>query len=401
MNKKITCVLLLASLHLLIACNTLQETSKTVPTEIITETPPSINISKSVTTYTLQKNKQVKEKLSFQDRRDFDQAEKGFMATRVDPVIKTATGAIATDLRWFDFLDQAAPSTVNPSLWRQSQLNKKHGLFKVTEGIYQVRGFDLANMTVVATNEGWIVIDPLTTEAVARAAMDLVDEHLGKKPIKAVIITHSHLDHYGGIKGIVTQKEVAEKGIEIIAPEGFYESAISENIIAGNAMKRRAMYMFGIMLPIDTTGFMGNGLGQKLSSGQNGILQPTITINETGQQVNIDGIDLVFQNTPEAEAPAECMFYFPQYKAFCQAEEINHNLHNLYTLRGAEVRKGLKWAKYIDESIQLFGDKVDVSFGSHHWPTWGKEDILELWTCLLYTSPSPRDATLSRMPSSA
>ena len=380
MNKKISYFLLVATLQMLVACNTLQEIPKAVPTEIATETPPPISISKTASSYTNQANAKVKEALNFQDRKDFDNAEKGFIATREDPIIKTSTGAIATDLRWFNFLDQAAPSTVNPSLWRQSQLNKKHGLFKVVDGIYQIRGFDLANMTVVATKEGWIVIDPLTTEAVARAAMELVDKHLGKKPVKAVIITHSHLDHYGGIKGIVSQKEVEEKGIEIIAPEGFYESAISENIIAGNAMKRRAMYMFGILLPIDTLGFMGNGLGQKLSSGKNGILQPTITITETGQQVTIDGIDIVFQNTPEAEAPAECMFYFPQYKAFCQAEEINHNLHNLYTLRGAEVRNGLKWAQYIDQSIQLFGDKSDVSFGSHHWPTWGKADILELWT---------------------
>ncbi len=324
-------------------------------------------------------HQQVLVELPFENTKDFESAAKGFIATRKDPVIKNPDGSLAMDLSWFDFLQKDAPSTVNPSLWRQSQLNQKHGLYEVTEGIYQVRGFDLANMTVVATDNGWIVIDPLTTEAVARAAMDLINEQLGKKPVKAVLITHSHIDHFGGIKGVVTEQEV-KAGVEIIAPEGFYEHSISENIIGGNAMKRRATYMFGHLLPTDTTGMIGNGLGQKVSAGKVGILKPTINITETGQKVTIDGIEMIFQNTPEAEAPSECMFYFPKYKAFCQAEEINHNLHNLYTLRGAQVRNGSKWAKYIDETIQLFGDKTVVSFGSHHWPTWGKEDILELWT---------------------
>lgn len=344
----------------------------------------SCSSEKSTTTITSSQlveatHQQILETLPFDDTRDFERADKGFIATRKDPVIKNPNGSVATDLSWFDFLKKDAPATVNPSLWRQSQLNRKHGLYEVTEGIYQVRGFDLANMTVVATDNGWIVIDPLTTEAVARAAMDLVEEHLGKKPIKAVLITHSHADHFGGIQGIISEADI-KAGVEVIAPEGFYEHSISENIIGGNAMKRRAMYMFGHLLPMDTTGFIGNGLGQKLSAGMLGILQPTITINQTGQKVTIDGLEMVFQNTPDAEAPAECMFYFPKYKAFCQAEEINHNLHNLYTLRGAQVRNGSKWAKYIDETIQLFGDKTAVSFGSHHWPTWGKTDILELWT---------------------
>jgi len=317
--------------------------------------------------------------LPFEDKSDFERAEEGFISTLSDPKIYNDDGTIGMDLSWFNFLDQEAPSTVNPSLWRQSQLNRKHGLFKVTEGIYQVRGFDLANMTVVATDEGWIVIDPLTTVGVAKAAMKLVDDQLGKKPVKAIIITHSHIDHFGGMKGIANEAEISEKGIEIIAPEGFFEHSISENVIGGNGMKRRATYMFGHLLPTDSLGMIGNGLGQKVSSGKVSILKPTITITETGQTINIDGLDIIFQNTPEAEAPAECMFYFPKYKAFCQAEEINHTLHNLYTLRGAQVRNGLKWSKYIDQTIQLFGDEVEVSFGSHHWPTWGREEILELW----------------------
>ena len=325
-------------------------------------------------------HQQVLKDLPFKDTKDFERAKKGFIATRENPEIKDAAGNVIMNLSWFDFMKGPAPKTVNPSLWRQGQLNRMHGLYQVSEGIYQVRGFDLANMTLVATANGWIVIDPLTTSEVARAAMELADLHLGKKPIKAVIITHSHIDHFGGMKGIVTQEEIENEGIEIIAPEGFYESAISENIMAGNAMSRRAMYMFGALLPIDSTGFVGSGLGQSVSLGTTGILKPTITINKTGQRVTIDGIEMIFQNTPGAEAPAECMFYFPKYKAFCQAEEINHTLHNLYTLRGAKVRNGLKWAKYIDESIQLFGKEANISFGSHHWPTWGNEEILELWT---------------------
>lgn len=360
-SKHISCLCLLVSSFLL-SCNSEPSTTSTTS-------------SQSVETV----HQQILAELPFDDTRDFERADKGFIATRKDPIIKNPDGSVAMDLSWFDFLKKDAPATVNPSLWRQSQLNRKHGLYEVTEGIYQVRGFDLANMTVVATNNGWIVIDPLTTEAVAKAAMDLVAEHLGKKPVKAVLITHSHADHFGGIQGIISESDV-KAGVEVIAPEGFYEHSISENIIGGNAMKRRAMYMFGHLLPMDTTGFIGNGLGQKLSAGMLGILQPTITINQTGQKVTIDGLEMVFQNTPEAEAPAECMFYFPKYQAFCQAEEINHNLHNLYTLRGAQVRNGSKWAKYIDETIQLFGEKTAVSFGSHHWPTWGKTDILELWT---------------------
>jgi len=357
--------LLVTITSFLLSCNTNENTTK----------PIKIAPFQSVEAT----HQQVLTELPFENTKDFERADKGFIGTRKDPVIKNADGSLAMDLSWFDFLKKEAPSTVNPSLWRQSQLNRKHGLYEVTEGIYQVRGFDLANMTVVATDNGWVVIDPLTTEAVARAAMDLVNEKLGKKPVKAVLITHSHIDHFGGIKGVVTEAEVAA-GVEIIAPEGFYEHSISENIIGGNAMKRRATYMFGHLLPMDTMGMIGNGLGQKVSAGKVGILKPTITINETGQKVTIDGLEMFFQNTPGAEAPSECMFYFPKYKAFCQAEEINHNLHNLYTLRGAQVRNGQKWAKYIDETIQLFGDKAEVSFGSHHWPTWGKEDILELWT---------------------
>lgn len=322
---------------------------------------------------------QIEEYLPFEDSTDFVNARKGFIATRKDPIVKNEDGSISVDLNAWNFLDEAAPSTVNPSLWRQGQLNKIHGLFEVTKGIYQIRGFDLANMTLIESDNGWIIIDPLTSKNAAKAGLELANEQLGEKAVKAVIFTHSHIDHFGGIRGIVSEEDIEQNRVEIIAPEGFFEHAISENVIAGNAMMRRAMVMFGALISKDSLGMVGNGLGQVVSRGQFGILKPTKIVKETGEKLVVDGVEIVFQNTPEAEAPSEFMFYFPQFKAFCQAEEINHVLHNMYTLRGAEVRNGLKWSKYIDESLQMFGDEVEVSFGSHHWPTWGNEAIVDFW----------------------
>ncbi|MEM6722504.1 MAG: alkyl sulfatase dimerization domain-containing protein [Bacteroidota bacterium] len=317
--------------------------------------------------------------LPYDDTTDFVSARKGFIATLKDPLIKNEDGSVAFDLNRYEFLKAEAPATVNPSLWRQSQLNSIHGLFEVMPGIYQIRGFDLANMTIIESSEGWIIIDPLTTAATAKAGLELVNQQLGEKPIRAVLFTHSHIDHFGGIRGIVSEADVEPGKLDIIAPAEFYEHSISENVIAGNAMIRRASYMFGITLEAGPDGFIGNGLGQNVARGTYGILRPTISIEKTGETLNIGGVELEFQFTPGAEAPAEFMFYLPQFKAFCQAEEINHTLHNLYTLRGAHVRNGLKWAKYIDESLLLYGGEVEVSFGSHHWPTWGNVEIQDFW----------------------
>ncbi|MEO1437343.1 MAG: alkyl sulfatase dimerization domain-containing protein, partial [Bacteroidota bacterium] len=317
--------------------------------------------------------------LPYEDTTDFVRARKGFIATLQDPKIRNEDGSVAFDLSRYDFLKTEAPATANPSLWRQCQLNSIHGLFEVTPGIYQIRGFDLANMTIIESSEGWIIIDPLTAAATAKAGFDLVTEQLGEKPIRAIIFTHSHIDHFGGIRGIIDESDVEPGKLDIIAPVDFYEHSISENVIAGNAMIRRASYMFGSTLEAGPEGFIGNGLGQDVAKGTYGILRPTISIGKTGETMNIGGVEIEFQFTPEAEAPTEFMFYLPQYKAFCQAEEINHNLHNLYTLRGAHVRNGLKWSKYIDESLMLYGEEVEVSFGSHHWPTWGNADIQDLW----------------------
>ncbi len=342
-------------------------------------TPKKISEVNSQNTTQTDLRQQIKEYLPFEDSTDFVNAKRGFIATRKDPIIKNEDGSIAVHLTSWGFLDKPAPATANPSLWRQGQLNKIHGLFEVTKGIYQIRGFDLANMTLIESENGWIIIDPLTSKTAAKAGLELANEQLGEKPVKAVIFTHSHIDHFGGIHGVVKAADVEAGKVEIIAPEGFFEHSITENVIAGNAMMRRATIMFGSLLPQNETGMIGNGLGQIVSRGSYGILKPTKVIKETGEKLVVDGVEIVFQNTPEAEAPSEFMFYFPQFKAFCQAEEINHVLHNMYTLRGAEVRNGLKWSKYIDESLQMFGEDVEVSFGSHHWPTWGNAAILDFW----------------------
>ncbi|HWS40193.1 MAG TPA: alkyl sulfatase dimerization domain-containing protein, partial [Arenimonas sp.] len=274
-------------------------------------------------------------------------------------------------------LDKAAPDTVNPSLWRNAQLNMLNGLFEVTDGIYQVRGYDLSNITFVKTKTGWIVFDPLISPETAKAAYDLVTEHLGRRPIVAVIYSHSHIDHYGGVRGIVDEADVKSGKVQIIAPEGFTEHAVSENVIAGNAMGRRAVYMYGAVLPRNARGGVNGGLGQTTSSGSSTLILPTLDITKTGQEVDIDGVKMVFQMTPGSEAPAEMNTWFPQKKALWMAENTTNTMHNVLTLRGALVRDPLKWANYIDETIDLWGDDVQVKFQSHHWPEWGNTGIID------------------------
>lgn len=322
-------------------------------------------------------NAAVEGTLPFDDRTDFEDARRGFIATLEDPVIRAEDGHVVYDMSKYDFIDADAPASANPSLWRQGQLNQIHGLFEVVDGIYQIRGFDLSNMSLIRGETGWIVIDPLISAESARAALALANKHLGKRPVVAVIYSHSHADHFGGVRGVIDERDVKAGKVRIIAPEDFTDHAVRENVIAGNAMGRRASYMFGNLLPKNAAGNVGSGLGQTTSSGALGLLRPTDTISATGQTITIDGIEIVFQLTPGAEAPAEIMFYFPQFKAFCQAEEINHTLHNLYTLRGAQVRNGLLWSKHIHDAIRLFGADAEVSFGSHHWPTWGNGAIVD------------------------
>lgn len=330
---------------------------------------------KPPTTQTATANRAVRDALPFDDVADFENAARGLIARRDSLDITGADGGPVWNGDVWSFLDGDSPDSVNPSLWRQSQLASVHGLFEVVaDRIYQVRGYDLSVMSVVLTDTGYIVIDPLVTSETASAALGLVREHVGERPVVAVIHTHSHIDHYGGIHGVVDADDVRAGAVQVVVPHGFFEHAISENVMAGNAMARRASYMYGNLLPKNPHGAVGGGLGQTTPSGTSGILNPTDVIENTGQTMTIDGVEIVFQDTPGAEAPAEMCFYFPQFKALCMSEIATHTLHNCYTLRGAEVRNALLWSKYIKEAMLLFGD-AEVVFASHHWPTWGKDNI--------------------------
>jgi alkyl sulfatase BDS1-like metallo-beta-lactamase superfamily hydrolase len=281
------------------------------------------------------------------------------------------------DLDAYAFLDGEAPDTVNPSLWRQAQLNTAAGLFEVVDGFYQVRGLDLANVTFIRGDTGWIVIDPLTTAETARAAHALVTEHLGERPVHTIIYTHSHVDHFAGVRGVVDDEAVRDGRVRIIAPDGFLQEAISENVIAGPVMTRRASYMYGALLPRGPRGHVDAGLGKGVPLlGSNGLIAPTDSITESGTEREIDGVRFVFQLTPGTEAPAEMNFFFPDRRVLCMAENCTANLHNLYTLRGAQVRDALAWSKYINESIEWFGAETDVVFASHHWPRWGQAEAV-------------------------
>ena len=324
-------------------------------------------------------NKKVEKFLNFDDDADFERARRGFIASFDDTEITTENGAPVYDFGAYDFLDNPAPETANPSLWRQSQLAAIHGLFKVTDGIYQVRGYDLSNITFIEGETGWIVVDPLISKETAAKSRALVDRELGPKPISAVIFTHSHVDHFGGVRGLISEDDVAN-GVEIIAPEGFAYEAVSENVLAGNAMGRRAGYMFGALLPKDREHQIGVGLGQGISTGSIGLMEATVNVTTSGQKLNVDGVEMEFIMALESEAPSEFMFFLPQFKAFFQAEVINHTFHNLYSPRGTKVRDGRRWSKYIDEAIYKFADKAEVSFGAHHWPVWGADEIEAFWT---------------------
>lgn len=318
------------------------------------------------------------DRLPFGDRSDFERAGRGRLAALEPPVIAGPMGRPLWDMGAFAFLDGECPPEVNPSLWRQAQLNSIHGLFEVVPGIYQVRGYDISNITFVRTDNGWLVIDPLTVAETAAAARQLVDNHFGHLPIVAVIYTHSHVDHFGGVRGIVTDEEVASGAVQVIAPEGFLEAAVSENVIAGPAMRRRAMYMYGVLLPNATDGHVDCGLGKRTPFGSSGLIAPTGSITHTGEVLAIDGVSIEFQMTPGTEAPAEMNFYFPKFRALCMAENCSSTMHNLYTPRGAEIRDALGWSRYIDQSLELFLERSDVAFASHHWPRWGAADI-EHW----------------------
>ncbi len=310
--------------------------------------------------------------MDWQDKQDHENATRGFVARPADSVVTTGGGDPVWSLEGYEFLDGEAPPTVNPSLWRQAKLNMESGMFTIAPRIHQLRGFDLSEITIIEGDTGLIVIDPLISTEAASAAMSFAREHLGDRPVVAVIHTHSHVDHFGGIKGVISQEDVDSGRCRVIAPIGMVEAAVSENVFAGPAMSRRAQYMYGAKLDRSAKGQVDAGLGKTNSTGTVTLILPTDIIGETGDELTIDGVKIEFQLTPGTEAPAEMNFYFPQFRALCMAENCSRNLHNLYTLRGAQVRDALAWSRYMDESLLHFDGKVDLLFTSHHWPVWGQ-----------------------------
>lgn len=313
--------------------------------------------------------------LPFDDVDDFAAADRGFIGTLDDPKIRNDKGEVVWDASTYDFVEGDAPDSVNPSLWRQSKLVAKRGLFEVVPGLYQVRGLDLSVMSVIEGDTGVIVVDPLISVETAAAAMALYRKHRGDRPIHAVIHSHSHIDHFGGVLGIVSQDDVTAGKVQIVVPEGFLEHSVAENVYAGTAMARRAGYMYGAALTRGPKAQVGAGLGQTTSTGNPTILPPTLEVTTTVQTHTIDGVEFEFQMAPGTEAPSEMHFYLPRYRALCMAENATHTLHNLLTLRGAVVRDPHVWSQYLTEAIERFGSEVEVVFASHHWPTWGNAEV--------------------------
>lgn len=347
-----------------------------------------LNNGNDATKMTGQINRSFYKMLDFKDTREVEFSERGLIAAPEVLELKNEKGDIIWSQKAYDFIEQDCPDTANPSLWRHTAMNHKYGLFEVCEGIYQVRGYDMSNLTVVKTNTGWVMFDPLISVECARAAFQLITDHLGEFSIKAIIISHPHVDHYAGIKGVMSQEQAADPAlpfqeqlasgkIPIIVPQGFTEHAVSENVYVRNAMARRASYMYGTLLEKGEKGGLGIGIGQGQSLGTMSFILPSYEITHTGETLTVDGLTMEFQMTPGTEAPAEMNTYFPSLKALWMAENCTGTLHNLYTLRGAQVRDGNAWANYIAEAIALYGKEAQVVFQSHNWPHWGNECLNE------------------------
>ena len=313
------------------------------------------------------------------DPADLERARRGFVAALDPPRIVDDTGRTVIDATRYDFLrdGRARPDTVNPHLWRHAQLDAHHGLFAVADGVWQVRGYDISNITFIRGRSGWLVIDPLTSEHTARAALDLVSREIGAYPVTAVIYTHSHVDHFGGVLGVTSKDDVVAGRCQVIAPEHFMRETVGENVIAGPAMARRSAYQFGPLLPAGPDAHVDCGLGPFVPVGAPTLIAPTIEIVATGSEMTVDGVRIVFQLTPNTEAPAEMNFFFPDLAALCMAENCSHTMHNLVPIRGALVRDALAWSKYINEATELFAASTDVAFTSHSWPRWGRDDVRE------------------------
>jgi alkyl sulfatase BDS1-like metallo-beta-lactamase superfamily hydrolase len=329
--------------------------------------------------HTLKIIRDARKSMPFDDTRDFDEARKGFLAPLKSKVIKADAGHTAWDIQRYDFLAEDREfDSVHPSTKRQGHLNQITGLYKVTDGIYQVRGLDLANITFVRGKEGWIVFDPLTALETARAGLELINAEVEKLPVTAVIYSHSHGDHFGGVRGVVDPDRLAAGKVEIIAPIGFMQEAVSENVYAGNAMNRRLFYQYGVLLPASPFGHAGQGLMQNVAAGNLGLLPPTKVVKDPIEEFEVDGVRMIFQNTPGTEAPAEMNTYIPEKKALWMAENVTNTVHNIYTLRGAQVRDALGWSKFITRALFLFGQEAEVMFASHHWPRWGNDRVQEV-----------------------
>jgi alkyl sulfatase BDS1-like metallo-beta-lactamase superfamily hydrolase len=335
---------------------------------------------KTASRFTREVLRQAKATLPFADKRDFEEQKKGFIAPMKDLKIMADGGHVAWDMERFQFLEEQEEfDSIHPSLLRQSVLNNNYGLYEVIPGIYQVRGFDLSDISFVRGKTGWVVIDPLVSAETARAAWQLFQEHVGEGlPVSAVIYSHSHADHWGGVRGIVEEADVRSGKIPVIAPRNFLEHTIAENVYAGNAMNRRLFYQYGLLLPASPHGYVGQGLGQAVSAGAVGLIAPNRLVEKEIEEIEVDGVKMVFQDTPNTEAPTEMNTYIPAMKALWMAENVIASLHNIYTLRGAPVRNALNWSKYIAQALYRFGLEAEVMFASHHWPRWGNARIQEV-----------------------
>lgn len=381
-------VTVMVSSMVLSACTTSKETSK--ETEVSTEAETELNAEvKPATEITAEVNAQVYEQLDFDDKQEVEFAEKGFITAPDSLVIKTESDTVAWSQDAYDFVrDSETPDTANPSLWRNTQLNAKYGLFEVVDGIYQVRGYDIANVTFVRSDNGWIIFDCTTSIESASAALELFEQEFGKAHIAAVVISHAHVDHYGGIGGLISAEDVADASLSleeqiasgktlVIVPEGFEKAVMEENVFAGTAMSRRSVYQYGSFLTKGVTGSLSVGIGLTPSLGSSLYIAPTYEVKDEIMNMTIDGVEMVFQLTPNTESPAEMNTYLPQYKALWMAENCTGTMHNLYTLRGAEIRDSNAWAQYIMEAKEHFGAEAEVIFQSHNWPHWGNDVINE------------------------
>ena len=331
-------------------------------------------------TYTVDQQNALRKTLPFEDKRDFEESRKGFIAAPDYKQIKADAGNVAWDMGSYEFLLQGKDfDSVHPSLQRQAILNMGYGLYEVVPGkIYQVRGFDLANISFIKSNTGWIVFDPLTAKETARAALKLINEKLGERPVVAVVYSHSHGDHFGGVRGVVDEADVKSGKVQVIAPAGFMDHAVAENVYAGNAMTRRMFFQYGVLLPRSPFGHVDQSIGKNTAAGNLGLIEPNKYISKDYETHTVDGVVMEFQNTPGTEAPAEMNTWFPQYNAFWAAENITGTIHNIYTLRGALVRDSLAWSKHINNALYRYGTNAEVMFASHSWPRWGNDRIQEV-----------------------